>query len=768
MPAFEDETRSDTVCTVLVRLRDQVKQVGMAFFSPSSREFSVCEFIDNDHLSILEAAILQTTPKQCYHFVVPAVTKRVKELLEGCDVGQEEVKSVLFKTDSVEQDLERLLEDGVKNHLQEVSMQVAMPCLAALIDRTRLLADHGNFGACRLKIHLVDAYMRLDKASFSALQLLPRPGDGVRVPTSVLGFLNRCRTAVGSRRLTQWVTQPLVNPEELGKRHDIVELFVNDEPFRQAVVNRHLSSVPDLDRLLARFRNVGRSTGTSAGLEDMVRLYQCLLGTDKLHRVLLGYMGAHRDVLEAMITRPLGSCLKDFHNFFALVEQTVDLDEASKGNYIISSAFEPSFKALEQRKKELWAQVEALAQQVQSKLGLGAGKDGGVRVVEATGGQGWAFRVTKKQQKTVQSKPGMRTVQLNKGEFLFTNPAMEKLVRQVKEVDDDYQTRQSALVQKALQVAATYHPVLERLAAVFATLDVLTSFALVSISSKGSFVRAKIDPTNKVVDLRGARHVLVEEVTDGAFIKNDVVMDRESSRMFVITGPNMGGKSTFIRMVALVSLMNQVGCFVPCDSATLPLFSAVMCRVGASDLQLRGVSTFMAEMLEASCIVQTATPTSLVLVDELGRGTSTYDGFGLAWAIADHLATKVSCFSLFATHFHEVAALADVRPCVVNKHVRALTHKEKLTFLYEVREGFADQSYGVHVAEMARFPEHLVTNAKRKAEQLETGSKAANKRFRGEAGEMESLAEVLAASDVDDLMARFRRVEPALRAAVAC
>merc|ERR1719337_590646 len=152
-------------------------------------------------------------------------------------------------------------------------------------------------------------------------------------------------------------------------------------------------------------------------------------------------------------------------------------------------------------------------------------------------------------------------------------------------------------------------------------------------------------------------HPLVVANSEKSFVANDLSMEKDSSRLHIITGPNMGGKSTYIRSVALIALLHQIGSFVPCQSATLPIFDAVMCRVGASDMQLRGISTFMAEMLEASCILNTATDRTLVIVDELGRGTSTSDGFGIAWAISGHLAEEKKCYSLFATHFHELAAL---------------------------------------------------------------------------------------------------------------
>jgi DNA mismatch repair protein MSH2 len=388
------------------------------------------------------------------------------------------------------------------------------------------------------------------------------------------------------------------------------------------------------------------------------------------------------------------------------------------------------------------------------------------------------LRVTKKNQQAVQNHKGkfkFKVLRIHKTECMFTCPELEKLNNRLEQALSDYDAKSKQLSDKTLSVAATFTPVMERLAEHLGDVDALAALARVVLSAPCNFTRPNICDDGTDFTIKGATHVLVVANSEKSFVANDLEMQRETSRLHLITGPNMGGKSTYIRSVALIALLNQIGSFVPCQSATLPIFDSVMCRVGASDMQLRGISTFMAEMLEAASILRTASDRSLVIVDELGRGTSTSDGFGIAWAIARHLAEETRCFVLFATHFHELAALEDIAKGVHNRHATAAvdTISGQLTFLYALAAGPADQSYGAHVAELAGFPKDVVEASRKRAAEFEASGafgrcakrrQSSTDQAPGSGGNDNPISYIMSAQSEEEFVARALEQAPRLHA----
>jgi DNA mismatch repair protein MSH2 len=340
---------------------------------------------------------------------------------------------------------------------------------------------------------------------------------------------------------------------------------------------------------------------------------------------------------------------------------------------------------------------------------------------------------------------GFDDVDSSKGgkQWKFTTPAIDAINTKFMAVKKEFDAQQASIVRELIAVASEYSDVLAAVSSRVAELDCVMSMAEASVlhgyvrpnmlpmasdpswnflpgaGQPESTLASGVGVAKRAIRLIGARHPCLDAQDDCEFVPNDVVLEHDETRFVLITGPNMGGKSTYIRTVGVCCLMAQIGCFVPCDSAEMCVVDGIFCRVGASDSQLRGVSTFMAEMLEMSGVLQSATQDSLLIVDELGRGTSTYDGFGLAWAISEHVCREIGCWALFATHFHELTQLEESIPFVGNLHVDAVVENDELVLLHQVRPGPSLQSFGIRVAELANFPPEVVQSARAKLEELD-------------------------------------------------
>lgn len=714
----------------------EARTVGVCFADASVRELGVSEFLDNDLYSNFEALLIQLGVKEC---IVtqdkgekekdPELAK-LRQIIDNCGVAIAERSAGEFGTKDIEQDLSRLLKDErAASLLPQTDLKLAMGSASALIKYLGILHDPSNFGQYQLYQHDLAQFMKLDAAALKALNLMPGARDGAK-NMSLYGLLNHCKTPVGSRLLSQWLKQPLMNAEEIEKRQQLVEAFANDTELRQSMQEEHLRSIPDLYRLSKRFQR-GKAT-----LEDVVRAYQVVIRLPGFIGTLEGVMDeAYRDPLDEVYTNKLRELSDSLVKLQEMVETTVDLDALDNHEFIIKPEFDDSLRIIRKKLDRLRTDMDNEFAEAAEDLGQEREKK---IFLENHKVHGWCMRLTRTEAGCIRNNSRYLECSTQKNGVYFTTKTLQALRREFDQLSQNYNRTQSSLVNEVVGVAASYCPVLERLAAVLAHLDVIVSFAHCSVHAPISYVRPKIHPRGigRTV-LTEARHPCMEVQDDVTFITNDVTLTREDSSFLIITGPNMGGKSTYIRQIGVIALMAQIGCFVPCSSAELTIFDSILARVGASDSQLKGVSTFMAEMLETANILKSATAESLIIIDELGRGTSTYDGFGLAWAISEHIVKEIGCFALFATHFHELTALADQYPNVKNLHVTAhisgtdtdtdvvtdedekAKKKREVTLLYKVEPGICDQSFGIHVAELVRFPDKVVRMAKRKADELE-------------------------------------------------
>ncbi|WVQ63233.1 uncharacterized protein L199_001384 [Kwoniella botswanensis] len=728
---FNDQSLSSSsvIMSLKLQVKEQSKIIGIAYIDNSERLLGVGEFVENDSFGNTESLLIQLGVKECIMQSDDKKTdhdlSKLKTLVERCGVIVTERRAADYQARNVEQDLNRLLHESCAGvALPEFDTKIAMSSAAALLIYLNLLQDKTAHGQYRLHKHDLSQYMKLDASALKALNLMPQPNEtGGSKNMSLYGLLDRCKTSQGKRLLARWLKQPLVNLHEIVQRQNIVEAFVDDSNTRLSIQDKYLKVMPDFHRISKKFHR------RVASLEEVVRVYQAVALLPKLINTLTGIETtnpAAKDLIEQIYLKPLQEHSSHLENYIQMVEDTIDLDELKNHNIMLRPEFDENLQQFRAQLLQIRDQLDEEHVRVGRDLGLDIEKK---LHLENHQVYKYSFRVTKAEAGTLRGKKGYTELATQKSGTIFNTRHLKELSEAYFDLQGKYEKTQRHLVKEVVGIAASYTPILEILDNLIAAIDVTISFAHVSANAPIPYVKPILTEkgTGDVL-LQNARHPCLEVQDDVTFIPNDHEMRKNSSEFIILTGPNMGGKSTYIRQIGVIALLAQIGCFVPADQAQLPIFDCILARVGAGDSQLKGVSTFMAEMLETATILKSATKDSLIIIDELGRGTSTYDGFGLAWAISEHIASQIRCFCLFATHFHELTTLDQSLPHVKNLHVEALVtdktdrdgkQDRNITLLYQVKEGVCDQSFGIHVAELANFPESVVRVAKRKAEELE-------------------------------------------------
>ena len=532
-------------------------------------------------------------------------------------------------------------------------------------------------------------YLQMDDFSRRNLELTETIRDKSK-KGSLLWLLDRTETAMGGRLLRRWLERPLRNLPELTERLDAVEALKGDLLLRSDL-RQCLDRVYDLERL------AGRISYGNANARDLVQLRNSLEMVPELKRLLLQ---TNAPVL-CRLAEEMDECA-DVAAFLkrALVD---DPPISVREGGMIRQGYDEYLDKLKTASREGKNWIAQLEQSEREATGIRSLKVGFNKVF------GYYIEVSKANLNLVPAGRYERKQTLANAERYITPELKEKealiLEAEEKTVELEYQ-----LFVSIRNEVAAHIPRLQELAQRIAAVDVLQSFA--TVSDERGYVRPNFSQSGEY-HIEEGRHPVVEAMLEeGKFIANDVHMDRHQRQVLLITGPNMAGKSTYMRQIALIAVMAQIGCFVPAKEATLSLVDQIFTRIGAADDLAGGHSTFMVEMLETNHALQKATSDSLILLDEIGRGTSTYDGMALAQAVIEYICKKIGAKTLFSTHYHELTALADSLPGVVNVHARCEERDGKLLFLHRIEEGRADKSYGIHVAELAEMPEWVIARAR--------------------------------------------------------
>ncbi len=562
------------------------------------------------------------------------------------------------------------------------------------------------------------ATLEIDEMAQAHLELV-RAADGGRVG-SLLAVIDETRTPPGARLLRRWLLAPLIDVAAIRRRLDAVEVFVQN-PLARTDLRSRLADLGDLERLGTRAA-LGEATP-----KDLGALRDGLLAAPSVVEAVRTIPdAAGRDAFAVTSDPPdtLGALARELAQ--ALVDRPPAL--AREGG-IFRAGYDVDLDETRRLKEEGTELILALEQKLRQTSSIPSLKVRYTRVF------GWYVEVTRTHAAKVPSS--FRRKQTVAGGERYTNDELDDLQDRILSAEGRHQERENELFGKLVREAGKHGDAIRRLAARFAQWDVYA--ALAEVAHRNDYTRPDVD-ASAAIDIEDGRHPVVEQLAAaGQFVPNDVHLDTASERLYVITGPNMAGKSTLMRQVALTVILAQMGSYVPARRARVGIVDRVLSRVGASDNVARGESTFMVEMRETSHILRRATSRSLVVLDEIGRGTSTYDGLSIAWAVAEHLHDAVACRAMFATHYHELTELSSTCPYAVNYSVSARELGDDIVFLHKLARGPASRSYGVAVAKLAGVPEVVLARAKAILTSLEGGDalpsgKHATLRGRGEKG----------------------------------
>ncbi len=544
-----------------------------------------------------------------------------------------------------------------------------------------------------------DEALRLDAVTRRNLEITCSLGGDA--DASLLGLLDQCSTAMGSRRLRRWLNRPLRDRAALGARFDALEVLAGASADRLATL---LADIGDLERILARI-----ALG-SARPRDLAQLRTALGRLPALQAAL----GTQPDGLLGAIAADLG----DHGETHALLGRTLveDPPPLIREGGVIASGHDALLDELRDISDNADRHLVDFEARERQRTGLPSLKVGYNRV------HGYYIEISKAQAR--QAPDDYQRRQTLKGAERYITPELRAFEGKVLSARDRALAREKELWVALLDTLAARLAALRTMAAAVARLDVLNNLARRARAL--DWVRPVL-VTEPGLHIRAGRHPVVEQRLDAPFIANDLDL-HDDRRLLVITGPNMGGKSTYMRQTALIVLLAHIGSFVPAGAAQIGPIDQIYTRIGAADDLAGGRSTFMVEMTETANILNNASAASLVLMDEIGRGTSTFDGLSLAWASAHHIAERIGAFTLFATHYFELTALAEELPSCANVHLDATGHGDALVFMHAVREGPANQSYGLQVAALAGVPRTVIARARDYLHRLETHSAAARDR----------------------------------------
>lgn len=660
--------KDNNYLTALVCAKDRF---GFAYADLTTGELKTTVLTDQDAV-VNEAAALKT-----------------KELVTNGELPAELAEELTERLGILLSQQTDLLENAEFAFLtQQVTSDIEKQAVVQLLSYLSVTQKRSLGHIQQAESYQVDHFLKLDHFSKFNLELTQAIRTGKKQGT-LLWLLDETKTAMGGRLLKQWLDRPLIQEKQILKRQKMVASLLAAY-FERADLQEMLTKVYDLERL------VGRVAFGSVNGRDLLQLQSSLAQVPAIKQLLAGIdQGEWQELLLAL--EPLPAVTE-------LIDRAITVDaplSVTEGN-IIKDGYHPQldqYREAMRNGKQWLAELEAKERQ---ETGIKNIKIGFNRVF------GYYLEITKSNLANLPEGRYERKQTLANAER-FVTPELKETERLILEAEEKSVDLEYQLFVEVREEIKQHTEALQRLAKAISAVDVLQSFAVVS--ERYQYVQPKLHSNGKVLAIIDGRHPVVEKVLGHQeYVPNSIKMAADTE-ILLITGPNMSGKSTYMRQLALTVIMAQIGCFVPAVSAEMPIFDQIFTRIGASDDLIAGQSTFMVEMMEANQALRHATPRSLILFDELGRGTATYDGMALAQAIIEYIHKEVKAKTLFSTHYHELTVLDETLSGLRNIHVGAVEKDGEVVFLHKIMEGPADKSYGIHVAKIAGLPAPLLARA---------------------------------------------------------
>lgn len=682
--------------------------IGIAYCDVSTGEIYLTAFSEASQRESLLNELVKINAREVIMNAATCETIDAEEMKPVTEAYFNIIGEEYYRTEAVRDAIKRqfkvsaLLGLGIEE--DSVSEAALGSLLLYLLETQKNSLDH----IADLNTYSISQHMSLDKSTIKNLELTETIFEKKR-KGSLLGVLDKTSTAMGSRKLKQWIREPLNHVEKIRDRLDAVETLLNGILARNNL-KEHLRRVYDFERLTGRI-----ACGTANGKDLIALRNSCAVIPDIKEEL--------KDA-DAKLLCALTQEMHSLEQVYSLIDAGIVEDPpfTIKDGGVIKPGYSVELDELKASIKDAQDWIAGLEGTERQRTGIKNLKVGYNKVF------GYYLEVTKSYYDLIPDNYIRKQTLVNCERFI--TPELKDTERLVLNAESKINQMEHALFLEVRQKLHAHIREIQATSRAIAELDVLLSFA--EVSEKNDYVKPEVDASDVLAIHKGRHPVIEQTIRDGIFVSNDTYLNRTDQSLLLITGPNMAGKSTYMRQTALMVLMAQAGCFIPCESAHIGVCDRIFTRIGASDNLARGQSTFFVEMSELAYILNTATEKSLVILDEIGRGTSTYDGLSIAWAASEYLCKpNRKIRTLFATHYHEMTRLEGTLEGVANLNVDVAEENGNIVFLHKIVKGSASRSYGIHVAKLAGAPRELLERARERLFELETGNDEDRQPFEG-------------------------------------